>query len=521
MNQKTTKRALLASVMSLMLSLAMLIGATFAWFTDTASTAVNKIQSGTLKLSLQYAKEYNTDGTVKTWDDAEGGTLSFLRTDGTKLLADANILWEPGATYKLPQLKISNEGSLALKYKIVISGATGDTDLLSQIDFTSKVNGGQAATFTDGATLVTDKQLLPKEGTTVHSDTIDIEGTMKTTADNKYQNKTITGIAITVVATQSTYEKDSISDQYDKDAEYPLLVSDIKKQYGSNGLRMPAGVAIDNNTDGTFEITLNDEEAFLYFTQVFDRETAFEARKAAWDAGEITKYPYEYNLSSLNMWYGPYCSRITVKMNCDIDLCNRSVKPFGLSGYEFRFDGNGHKIKNAKIAGSSGQVGFFVSRVNVKNLTFENIQISAVGADSAGVVAGSPNAMIDSVAVKNCSVTGAKYTGAIAGYDYGDITNCTVEDTTVCGQYKVGGIVGYVCTDNASQQRNITGNTLTKVTVKGENIWPGKENNGFVIGKIVGNWNAQNGSCINNTFSGTTSAEKNIGEIESGCNVNQ
>ncbi len=225
MNQKTTKRALLASVMSLMLSLAMLIGATFAWFTDTASTAVNKIQSGTLKLSLQYAKEYNTDGTVKTWEDAEGGTLNFLRTDGTKLSADANILWEPGATYKLPQLKISNEGSLALKYKVVISGATGDTDLLSQIDFTSKVNGGAAATFTDGATLVDGKQLLPKEGSTVHSDTIDIEGTMKTTADNKYQNKTITGIAITVAATQATYENDSISDQYDKDAEYPIIAA--------------------------------------------------------------------------------------------------------------------------------------------------------------------------------------------------------------------------------------------------------------------------------------------------------
>ena len=218
--QKSTKRALLSSVLATLLCVAMLVGATFAWFTDTASTAVNKIQSGSLKLSLKMRNNESDE-----WVNADGETLSFLRTDGTKLSADANILWEPGATYKLPQLKISNEGSLALKYKIVISGATGDTDLLSQIDFTSKVNGGQAATFTDGATLVTDKQLLPKEGTTVHSDTIDIEGTMKTTADNKYQNKTITGIAITVVATQSTYEKDSISDQYDKDAEYPIVAS--------------------------------------------------------------------------------------------------------------------------------------------------------------------------------------------------------------------------------------------------------------------------------------------------------
>ncbi len=263
MNQKTTKRALLASVMSLMLSLAMLIGATFAWFTDTAFTAVNKIQSGTLKLSLQYAKEYNTDGTVKTWEDAEGGTLNFLRTDGTKLSADANILWEPGATYKLPQLKISNEGSLALKYKVVISGATGDTDLLSQIDFTSKVNGGAAATFTDGATLVDGKQLLPKEGSTVHSDTIDIEGTMKTTADNKYQNKTITGIAITVAATQATYENDSISDQYDKDAKYTEVIAGGKtftgKQTLSTGITAtnPNAIAV-KATGESADVTILD-----------------------------------------------------------------------------------------------------------------------------------------------------------------------------------------------------------------------------------------------------------------------
>ncbi len=52
-NRKSTKRALLGSVVALALCLAMLIGATFAWFTDTASTGVNKIQAGNLDVALE------------------------------------------------------------------------------------------------------------------------------------------------------------------------------------------------------------------------------------------------------------------------------------------------------------------------------------------------------------------------------------------------------------------------------------------------------------------------------------
>ncbi len=52
-NRKSTKRALLGSVMAMVLCLAMLVGATFAWFTDTASTGVNKIQAGNLDVVLE------------------------------------------------------------------------------------------------------------------------------------------------------------------------------------------------------------------------------------------------------------------------------------------------------------------------------------------------------------------------------------------------------------------------------------------------------------------------------------
>ena len=87
----------------------MLVGTTFAWFTDSASTAVNKIQSGKLDVAL----EMSTDGT--TWESAEGKTLTFKTTDDR---AADQILWEPGCTYELPKLRVVNKGNLALKYKI-------------------------------------------------------------------------------------------------------------------------------------------------------------------------------------------------------------------------------------------------------------------------------------------------------------------------------------------------------------------------------------------------------------------
>ena len=69
-NRKSTKRALLGSVMAMVLCLAMLVGATFAWFTDTASTGVNKIQAGNLDVQLQYATAWDEKGNVTSWADA-------------------------------------------------------------------------------------------------------------------------------------------------------------------------------------------------------------------------------------------------------------------------------------------------------------------------------------------------------------------------------------------------------------------------------------------------------------------
>lgn len=192
-NKKSTKRTLLGSVLSLLLCMAMLIGTTFAWFTDNATTGVNTIQSGKLDIVLEMK---GADG---KWVDAEGKTLDFKKATGAENEA---ILWEPGCTYELPALRVRNNGNLALKYQLVVNGVNGDAKLLEAIEFTA--NDDALTTFSG--------KLLTKDAV---SDEILIKGHMKEEADNEYQGLTISGINITVFATQVDYEHDSYGNQYD------------------------------------------------------------------------------------------------------------------------------------------------------------------------------------------------------------------------------------------------------------------------------------------------------------------
>ena len=108
--RRATKRALLTSIMALVMCVVMLVGTTFAWFTDTATANVNTIKAGDLKLGLEMATAWDGSGNPTAWEDARGKTLSFLRMkdDGT-VEQNADILWEPGATYQLPELQIKND----------------------------------------------------------------------------------------------------------------------------------------------------------------------------------------------------------------------------------------------------------------------------------------------------------------------------------------------------------------------------------------------------------------------------
>lgn len=201
-NRTSVKRSLLVSAIALTLTAALLIGSTFAWFTSTASTGVNKIQAGNLDVVLEMC----TDGT--NWESAEGQTLTFKTQDNR----DADqILWEPGCTYELPQLRVANKGNLALKYKIQITGIQGDAKLNEVIDWT----------INDAAINLTEGHLTAGQ----QGDAFTIKGHMKEKAGNEYQGLSIDGIGITVCATQDTVENDSFNNTYDKDAEYPISVT--------------------------------------------------------------------------------------------------------------------------------------------------------------------------------------------------------------------------------------------------------------------------------------------------------
>ena len=213
-NQKATKRALLTSVMALVMCVVMLVGTTFAWFTDTASTAVNKIQAGNLKVDIVDKEDNSLDGK----------TLKFIQavSETEKARVD-NVLWEPGATFNLDSFKIVNKGNLAFKYKVVISGVDGNAKLLKAIDFSVKIGDAEKVALADW-----DGILLP-EGKTATAGTkeevketslITISGTMKKEAGNEYQGLSIDGIGITVYATQYTHENDSFGKTYDEGATY-------------------------------------------------------------------------------------------------------------------------------------------------------------------------------------------------------------------------------------------------------------------------------------------------------------
>ena len=216
-NKRATKRALLTSVMALVMCVVMLVGTTFAWFTDTASTGVNKIQAGNLDIELEMK---NASG---GWDKAEGKTLQFKKAAGHE---SEEVLWEPGCRYELPELRIVNKGNLALKYKITVNGVTGDAKLLKAIDFTAKMGATEIALDNLKGAILPNGAAPTSAGEAVEvTEPITIKGVMKTTAGNEYQGLSIDGIGITVVATQYTYENDSIDNTYDANADATIQVN--------------------------------------------------------------------------------------------------------------------------------------------------------------------------------------------------------------------------------------------------------------------------------------------------------
>ena len=223
-NKRATKRALLTSVMALVMCVVMLVGTTFAWFTDTASTGVNKITSGNLHVEIQ-----DKEGT-------EIDTLKWVDKDGNDIANQDDILWEPGCTYLLTPFKIVNTGNLALKYKIAITGLDGDADLLKVIKFTYKTEDGNVFD------MAAEGHLTAKGTDGAATKLITVTAEMDKLAGNEYMDKTLEGVKFTVYATQDTVENDSFGKTYDANATYyPVIDLAGLKDAVKNG----GNVAVD------------------------------------------------------------------------------------------------------------------------------------------------------------------------------------------------------------------------------------------------------------------------------------
>ena len=279
-NSKSTKRALLTSALALLMCVAMLIGATFAWFTDTASTGVNKIQAGNLDLEVKYRTTAN--GEWNTLDNA----ADLFGAEGT--------LFEPGHT-RVVELKIKNAGNLALKYKIgmnVISETAGTnkdgnpyklsnylkvaTSPIQQYD----PNAGphdvsyvmEQLIFVKGNVLAWEHrdfanfELEYTSNGNVHelkpgdAQVLGIKVYMPESVGNEAnaistEKAASINFGLNVVATQYTTESDSYGNTYDKDAKYPDVA------YTQASTQEELNAALNNPTDAngspTSKIAIN------------------------------------------------------------------------------------------------------------------------------------------------------------------------------------------------------------------------------------------------------------------------
>ena len=295
--QKSTKRSLLLSALSLLMCLSLFVGSTFAWFTDSVVSGENKIVAGNLDIELEYYDENDE------WTTVDGATNLFDET-----------LWEPGHT-DVVYLRLKNVGSLALKYKLSLSVASetpginvyGDEFLLSDYIRMGVVEDVQPsfASCDEARAAVTNNNGIIGEGYAAAGEmTKDADDLymavvvyMPESVDNKanYRGEKVPTIdfGINLVATQLAHEEDSFDDSYDENATYViddgedmvLSGTDFNTLVTNNGTVNMNNVNIENDNVG-FEnygdATLNNvtikagtpgTQAYGYALNVYDDST--------------------------------------------------------------------------------------------------------------------------------------------------------------------------------------------------------------------------------------------------------
>ncbi len=321
MRRSTSKRALLTSVMALFLCFTMLLGTTFAWFTDSASSTGNKIVAGTLDVNLLMYDA--TQG--KYVDISESAAPIF--GDGALAGNDRNTKWEPGKT-QVVYLAIENAGNLDLKYDVLLSVTDSVNDLYKAMRYTITPDAMATDAALPAWDAATAKEVVP--GTQTVSDADVLLGAEKThyfalsihmleEAGNEFQKGEIT-FDLTVRAAQVASEEDSFGNDYDQVAPYPTVQSVIIPEnttepttitVGDVTLTVPAGaeagsymlkIANENETvtngkttvDYDITLYLNGEKASgENYPVTINVGTLLDVEKVTHNGVEISTFDYD------------------------------------------------------------------------------------------------------------------------------------------------------------------------------------------------------------------------------------
>lgn len=503
-NKKTTRRAFVSSIISLMLCIAMLVGTTFAWFTDAAESGMNEIIAGNLDVELYDAKDNKIDSATKVFFDVEGKEIQY---------------WEPGVV-AYANLKVANVGTMDLKYALSVNYKDRNNlngHVLSEVLKVAFVDGhieGKtreevlelATAENNGMSLpgfsMSGKLAAADTTATVGTETVEDEDAFSVIVywepnsaeiDNQYNvnngqktndgNPLGIGLGVKVVASQlsGSGENDSFDDYYDEDAVYPenMWLGDVAHDLTYNAVSKQIEIATGADFALVAQIVNSAE-----LPEGFD---------------PLDKIPAEVEEAMMNGFEG-----LEVVLTDSIDLNNISWTPIGINGASFKgaFNGNGKTIYNLAIQQLPSVMtlsvdseanklysGLFgrVAGATIKNLNVVNAQITNVGngtgviAGTAGVNAGK-NTTIENVSVTNAVINSNRQTGGIVGSIYGSVLNCTVTNALITAtpdaltddpatfdvEYdngdKVGGIVGFSQSDNYSGK--FEGNKVSDTTLK-------------------------------------------------------
>ena len=512
-NKKGTKRSLLMSALAMLLCVSMLIGSTFAWFTDSVTSAGNIIKSGTLDISMNWAKG-TEDPAAANWQDAS--TTKIFNYDQ----------WEPGYT-EARHIAVKNEGTLALKYQLTIVPTGEVTDLAEVIDvyyINPAVQLEERADMSAYTPVGTLAELINNE-----ISVIDVmpngklaagEGfvatlvlKMQESADNDYQNKSIgTDFAVKLIATQFTSEKDSFDENYDGGASW----------LGDASI----GWYLEGMENGGNEFVIGSAEDLAGLAAIVNGTATTETSTYALRATTIQ-----------DSFAGK-----TIKLASNIDLAGKSCTPIGNWDYTFdgTFDGQGYTISNLYINDATGEgIGLFgvTQKATLKGINLHNVKINAYS-----MVAGIAGAAYPAT-ISDCHVTGDisivadwAYVGGIAGYCYygtqvdgcsviaegtgliksvtrnavggitawllegnHKVTDCHVKNLDLVGWSNVGGITGFVHYNNVIDGCSVENVKLTKTRGDGA---PG-------IGLIAGGWSYSASNPITLSNNSVKNAELN------------